>query len=299
MTCPRIYTPFDRYPKPESDDMPQPIDVYLDIETLPAAAAAGVTFGTAPGWTPPPFEAPAFVPPNRKSPPANWKDLQKIACFEADEDARHARAIADAVRDHAAGTEAALTKATEASRAAVWDAWARGSLSPMSGRIACIGYAVGDAPADVITGSEVDQLRALADVFDLACQASHGCVRVVGHNIDGFDGPYLLIRAARHGVRNIAPYLRARSGKSWDAPTLDTLTAWPCGSQRGKAPGSASLDAIAAFIGIDRGNNPITGAGVLEAYMSGREADIIAHCRDDIEVLRQAHRWMQAAGMCL
>lgn len=255
---------------------------YLDIETLPNDASPGVTFGTAPGWTPP-----RFLEPPRRTVPASYTRPDTIDRWNRDEDARHA-------------AEGAAARATwgDSDRAAAWTAWTRRALSPMTGRIACIGYAIGDSPAEVITGDEDDMLHDLASAFARAHASSNGAVQTVGHNIDAFDGPYLVLRAALHGIAGIAPYLRSHTGRASDAPTVDTMDRWPCGTRPGKAPGSASLDAIAAFLSIDRSANPISGAHVLDAYLTGREDQIIAHCHDDIRVLRNIHQWMCRARLC-
>jgi hypothetical protein len=134
-------------------------------------------------------------------------------------------------------------------------------------------------------------------IVDLA-RETRSPVRIVGHNIAGFDAPFLALRGAKHGV-NLGRFLRSPSGTPWDAPLVDTSLAWPCSSRpaRGQLAGSGKLTDVATFLGIAQPSNPIDGSQVLSAYLDGRLHDIVEHCRHDIAVLRSVHQRMIAAGL--
>ena len=64
---------------------------------------------------------------------------------------------------------------------------------------------------------------------------------------------------------------------------LDTRDLWPLPS---KGPGEGKLDTLCDALGVERLANPIGGAEVLDAYMDGREAEIVAHNVADVRDLR-------------
>jgi hypothetical protein len=266
------------------------VDIYLDIETLPADARPGIVPGTPPGWEPIPF-----LLPQRKSPPANYRKPEAIAEWEAAEDDRHAAAIEEA-RDRHADREAD-------ERAKAWDAWHARGLSPMLGRVLCVGFAIADGPvATIVDERDGDgEAEVLAELLEHIRDVTHGGRlphRIIGHNIAGFDAPFLAVRGARHGIA-LARWLRSPSGKPWDAPLLDTADAWPCRSRpgRGQVGGSGKLPDIAAFLGLPPDPNPIDGSQVCEAYLTGRLHDVVQHCRHDIAALRDVHLRLVALGM--
>ena len=235
------------------------MDVYLDIETIPD------------GSCPPP---PPAVDPGRLEdlqPPSHYRDPDKIAAWREDAWVRHVRACMEA---HVAAVTAAQQE------------WARGSLDPLRGRVLCVGICTGDRPVTVLTGEEADVLAQLETGLIRAAERDR--VKIWTWNGNGFDRPFLAKRALRHGRLQLAFAMRV--AKRWDAG--DLMEVWAMGDTRSRA----TLDAVAAFLGIDRSDNPISGADVLTRYQAGDLDAIVAHCRDDVETLRQIHLRMQAAG---
>ena len=237
------------------------MDVYVDIETIPDSEAA------------PPPDAPDPGCPEDLQAPGNYRDPAKIAEWREAAWPRHVAAV-----------EAAHVAAVAAAR----EEWARGSLDPLRGRVLCAGVCTADRPVSVLVGTEAEvlgQLEAgLAKVVDKT-----GRIKLWTWNGNGFDRPFLAKRALKHGHLRLAAMMRV--SKRWAEGDLKEV--WSMGGGMGQG---ASLDRVAAFLGIDRTANPITGADVLDRYQAGDMDAIVTHCRDDVETLRAIHLRMRAAG---
>lgn len=100
-------------------------------------------------------------------------------------------------------------------------------------------------------------------------------VQLCGHNVVGFDVPFIRQRAHVHGLR--VPPGALRNVKPWDALERDTMLRWS-GGQPGK---SISLDRLCRALGVP-GKGELDGAGVWDAVRAGRIADVAAYCVDDV-----------------
>jgi hypothetical protein len=242
------------------------IDVYLDIETLPM------------GEPPADPEPEPLGLPEDLAPPAHYKDEAKIAAW----------------RDAAWGKHVERSQAAhQAACAATREEWAKGSLNPMKGRVLCVGVASGTRPPTVIMREDERQVleELQAGLLALTKPGPDGYgkrLKVWTWNGNGFDRPFLAKRALRHGLHPLAGMMRIQ--KKYDAG--DLMEVWSMGDRRG----AAKLDDVAAFLGIDRSDNPIGGAQVLKTHLAGGAETIAAHCRDDVATLRAVHEHMRAAG---
>ena len=233
--------------------------LFIDLETLPGDAVVGMSLECAPGWDPPmPVVEPRTVP-------SNYKDAAKIQAWHAKEAQRQ---MAEA------------HKLLEAQRAKDLKHWRDGAIRPADMRIACVGWTLGEGDAEVIDCAE-DEAAGLKALAELVMDAKPA--RIVAHNGHGFDFPNTQLRAMRHhGLRLAAAF---HQEKPWENRLVDTLAWWP-----GKFSKGGSLDACADLLGISREANPISGAEVLDAYVAGRWGDVVGHCLDDINVLREVYR---------
>jgi hypothetical protein len=159
-------------------------------------------------------------------------------------------------------------------------------LDPMLGRVVCIGVAGiadGDVP-EVLTGDEADLLAGLGD-------ALRGLrITLVGHNVRGFDVPFLAVRARCHRMHGLARDLAA-------ATLIDTRDLWPRVEHYGAPPvptvrgvNGASLPSICRALGLAHPGDTITGADVATAWEAGDRASVIDHCRADVERVRDVYR---------
>jgi uncharacterized protein YprB with RNaseH-like and TPR domain len=243
--------------------------IYLDIETLPT--------GHPP--EPTPYVAPELGPWDMR-PPGNYRDPNKILAWQEDAFNRHMVA-------HREAHEKAHTDAV--------GHWRSGGLDAMRGRVVCCGIALDDGPVDVLVESRMDaekgQDRDLVAEVEEVLMSHRG--PIVTYNGLGFDQPYLMRRALKWGFTDLAK--RVRPPKPWESH--DCLVAWLAGERDPNRRKGATLDNVAAFLGVDRSANPISGADVLDRYLAGDLEAIVAHNRDDVHVLRQVARRMMAAGM--
>jgi len=102
--------------------------------------------------------------------------------------------------------------------------------------------------------------------------------RVVSFNGRGFDGPFLSVRSAIHGVRpsrNLSGY---RYSVREHVDLLEVL------SFMGTAPAKPSLHAACVAFGIPSPKTAeMHGYAVADAYAEGRLPEILSYCRRDVE----------------
>jgi hypothetical protein len=162
---------------------------------------------------------------------------------------------------------------------------ARTPLDPMLGRVVCIGVAGLMDSVEILPGDdEAAMLAALGDVL-------RGLrITLVGHNVRGFDVPFLIARARRHRMHGLARELAA-------TPLIDTRDLWPRVEHYGAPPvpvsrgiNGASLPSICRALGIPHPGDTITGADVASAWESGDHASVVDHCRADVERVRDVYR---------
>jgi hypothetical protein len=250
--------------------------LYIDIETLPEEAYPDMPHGTAPGWSRPDAST-FFVEPARRTVPSSYKKAETVARWEANEDERHAAAIFDAVN--------AAELAVDEDRDAAWESWKKGSLSPMTGRIACISMAFDDEAVEVIECAE-DEAAGLLEMGDRLRRPAI----IVAHNGHGFDFEWIWKRSMKHRFPKLAAWFR--QPKPWDDQLLDTLMIWNNGARHNKR---GTLDALCKFLDVKRAPSAIDGAGVLDAYISGRWHEVVEHAAADIEDLREIYLRLREA----
>lgn len=234
----------------------------IDIETLPDTASVGMSLTEPPGWTCPEFtETERPIPMNIKDPAKKEMRRQENHARWLEQKGAHYEVCA-----HIAAGE-----------------YAKRSLSPLTGRIACIGYCIGDAPVQVIQcdDDEADGLRVLMDVM-----RARNVGTVIAHNGHGFDYPYLWKRLLRIDHPHASRFYQA---KPWETALQDTMLVWRGTDRRAKA----SMDAICEFFGWSREGNPIRGGDVFPAYVGGRMSEVVTHCREDVEDLRKLARKLE------
>jgi hypothetical protein len=204
--------------------------------------------------------------------PSNYKDAIKIEEWMATEGAKKINAIR-------ADAEVQIDDKIRAT-----------ALDGALGCIAVIGYAIDDAPAEVIyedsttpAAFEADVIRAfyaaLSEQFGARNRLSP---RFVGHNITGFDLRFLFQRSVVLGI--CPPPFIPFHAKPWDDSVFDTMIKWAGVGQRVK------LDKICKALGLP-GKQGFDGSQVGEAIRAGRIKDVAAYCRDvDVVQTRQVYK---------
>lgn len=173
----------------------------------------------------------------------------------------------------------------------------RAALDPMTGRVCAFGLLAVDghgeasvAIEDVHDGDERRLLRAFWGMFQVNVSAG---MKMVGHNVFGFDLPFLVRRSWALDVDVPGGAYTITSGAnrlSWHPLIYDTMRLYECGAY-GK-DSFVSLDRLGEFFGVGRKNG--SGADFHLLLKSDRGA---AHryLANDLDL---CHRVAQRMGIC-
>ena len=174
-------------------------------------------------------------------------------------------------------------------------AWLKTSFDGGVGHAVCIGWAIGDAPANVYrvhvnapNGDRDAEKAMLEEFFTTLEDAGH--VQLVGHNIVGFDIPFLWKRAMVLGVK--PPFNFPRNPKPWSELIADTMLLWDATQRAG-----GSMDRICRLMGIP-GKGDFGGADVWPAIRDEGIAGlskVAEYCLGDVERTRAMHKRMTFA----
>jgi DNA polymerase elongation subunit (family B) len=102
-------------------------------------------------------------------------------------------------------------------------------------------------------------------------------IKIIGHNIKGFDIPYLLKRSIINGV-SIPNQLQLQKLKPWENCLMDTYDIWKFGGWNG-----ASLSLICDLLNIPSPKEAMKAGDVSSSYWNGKLAKIILYCEGDVE----------------
>ena len=170
---------------------------------------------------------------------------------------------------------------------------AKTSFDGLYGSIACICYQFDDSEVFsvdcVSSGDEKTMLEHFySHVFDMVCTEYHGGVAsqnltVCGHNIAGFDLPFLKHRSIILGVKPPVAMLKAMNAKPWDTCIADTMLMWSSDSQK-----RVSMDKLCKAFGL-AGKGDFDGSMVADTWPVD-PAKVIAYCKKDVERTRQIYK---------
>lgn len=170
---------------------------------------------------------------------------------------------------------------------------AKTSFDGLYGSIACICYQFDDGEVFSVdcntSGDENTMLEHFySHVFDMVCTEYHGGIAsqnltVCGHNIAGFDLPFLKHRSIILGVKPPVALLKAMNAKPWDTCIADTMTLWD--SQK-----RASMDKLCKAFGLE-GKGDFDGSMVAETWPVDHQK-VIDYCKDDVRRTRAMYKRM-------
>jgi predicted PolB exonuclease-like 3'-5' exonuclease len=228
--------------------------IFLDIETIPAEP-------DDPAWLA--YAAELEVKLRNAKPPANYKSADAIGKWQAEH-------------------EAGIPKAIEVARV-------DSGLEPALGRIAVLCYAVDDSPVQALRcddpSDEADALARLGEVL-----AVHRGYQLVGHNAKGFDAPFLAVRAYRHDLGHVARMVWRPGAKPWEQPVVGYAGRPSEAVPTVRGHTGRSLPTLCRLLGIPTDANPIDGSEVAAAWHDGRRAEVVRHCVEDVEQVREVYR---------
>ena len=192
------------------------------------------------------------------------------------------------IAEIAAGVTAAKTMTTpetiakwesEEKPAAVDQAVRATALTGLHGRICCIGYKWDFEPAQTATGAEAEVIRFFFNEVRERINSARVPVRVIGHNITGFDLRFLWQRAVVNCIKPLAalPWTE----KPWSERIMDTMLMWDADKTR-----RVSLDNLCRALSIPTSKDKMTGAQVADYWRAGKINEIAEYCRKDVEATR-------------
>jgi hypothetical protein len=180
-----------------------------------------------------------------------------------------------------------------------------GSLSAASGRILSIAVHVGPIPgldfagilqsqSEHVFGIDADgfeqgERRALFEFLELMKDFDCESDELVGHNIIGFDLPFIFQRCLVHGMQ-VKPFVNL--GEYTVRGVFDTMRHWWLGDRRSRV----SLDDIAWALGIESSKtSEVEGSKVFDLYQAGKLDLIREYNLNDVRVTRRVYERMVAS----
>ena len=182
------------------------------------------------------------------------------------------------------------------------DAWHFAALYPEFGRTCCVVLTEYDSRTDMPLQSktfaqvlarntdeaEKDLLEAMeAAAYNLSAGQD---ISLIGHNLKGFDIPFLAKRFMALGLQ-IPDFLRVAGKKPWEITHQDTMELLKFGSFS-----PMSLRSAALMLGIEDPKENVSGAQVADLYEAGELDKIEAYCRGDVSTTYQIYQKLEQSG---
>jgi hypothetical protein len=176
-----------------------------------------------------------------------------------------------------------------------------GALSAATGRVLCIAVHVGPIPGldfegvqlgqsehvfgiDA-AGNERDEQETLKEFLTFMNAFDPDLDEIVGHNLVGFDLPFIFQRCLIHKLRT-RPFVDLRDFHV--RGVFDTMHHWWLGAKR-----FVSLDEIAWAMGFESSKTAeVEGSKVFDLYYAGRLAEIREYNLNDVRVTRKVYERM-------
>lgn len=187
----------------------------------------------------------------------NLKDPQKRAEKLRECEDAHAAMVAAAPVEH----ERTQREAREKYEA---DFISHAALDATSGRVLAIIYVVGDA--DPTIDADEDEAAMIGRFWNAFLWSVENKSRMAGHNVKGFDLPFLIRRSWVLGVP--VPESVIRENRFWNPIFADTMEIFGCGQYGFRI----SLDNLCRALGLDGKNG--SGAMFGELWEHDREAAV-------------------------
>lgn len=171
------------------------------------------------------------------------------------------------------------------------------SFDGLYGRIACIAWSIdgGEAQSTLATDSESDAIQRFYDAIREAVKVKyHGGtastgLTFCGHNVAGFDLPFLKHRSIILGIKPPPDVRNAMIAKPWDSCIADTMLMWSSDSQK-----RASMDNLCKAFGIT-GKDGFDGSMVAQTWPTD-PGKVIEYCKDDVRRTVAIHSRISFGG---
>lgn len=164
------------------------------------------------------------------------------------------------------------------------------ALSYVEGRILCIGYAINTGP---VKGIINDDEEALIAEFQEALRGEDDAIykrtcTLVGHNSLSFDFPYLFLRSAKYGQKDLMSLFGAARECFKDTMKMFSLT---------DRANYISMARACAFFSITGVKDDMDGSMVYDEYLKGNGQGILEYCMRDVHNLRQLYQKLTQADI--
>ena len=153
----------------------------------------------------------------------------------------------------------------------------KAALSPLTGQVLAIGWRI-DGKSEFLVG--MDEMAILQRWWEV--YSDHRPAYWVGHNIIGFDVPYLIRRSWKYGLSLPIEVMASRgpSPEIW----VDTMNIWSCGAYGPE--GRVSLDNLAQFLGVGRKNG--SGANFAQ-LLRGNKDEALDYLNNDLVLTEKVY----------
>ncbi len=155
----------------------------------------------------------------------------------------------------------------------------RAALSALTGQVLAVGVKEGEDEPSTFSHSEKESLQVVWNYW-----TGFGG-RIIGHNIAGFDIPFLVRRSYHHGIRVPADVMQ---GRYLSHRIIDTMTFWDMGTKE-----RISLDNFARFLGVGQKPEGVSGKDFAKLYSDPATRDqALNYLRNDLELTEAVARKM-------
>ena len=155
----------------------------------------------------------------------------------------------------------------------------KAALFPEFGQVCCISYTDADRHGTIIKNRVAGSLDEERDLLQYFADNMPWNTTLVGHNLKGFDIPFIVKRCMAHGLKVPEP-LQILGKKPWEVKHLDTMELLRFGSA------NMSLRSACLLLGLDDPKSDTCGAKVWDMYRDGKLDSIAKYCDGDVEAVR-------------
>lgn len=135
---------------------------------------------------------------------------------------------------------------------------------------------------NILDKDEFKLLTRFAAVIDKISE-NYPEFKFCGHNIDGFDIPFIIKRMLINGIK-LPKKLQIHNLKPWESPTVDTMKLWRFGSFE-----PTSLDILCNAMNIESPkSNEVNNKLISEIYYNDSEnnlTSILEYCNKDVDAV--------------
>lgn len=167
---------------------------------------------------------------------------------------------------------------------------AKTSFSGLYGRIACICYSFDDGETYSVADDDEKTLlkNFYQHVSEVASIETHrgnipSMLTVCGHNVVGFDLPFLKHRSIINMVKPTPQFLKAFDAKPWGSEVKDTMLMWSSDPHK-----RGSMDRLCKAFGF-AGKGDFDGSMVADTWPVDPQK-VIDYCKDDVERTRLMYK---------